>query len=193
MSTSSAARMRFILASASTSLPSIVSFGMSRSLLCGNGLEGTTPELDVRLEFVAKLGDIALHRHSDTIGEHADRIADHVVRDVVEQLELLDLAVPRFHLDHDLFDPAASLAARRALTARFVMIKVRGRQQHVDHAGILVHNDDDARALMRPDVDTVAGAHYVFADVACGARFGEGRIDAALLHGEFAAQVNVRG
>ena len=53
--------------------------------------------------------------------------------------------------------------------------------------------DVRARALMRPDVHAVAGAHYVLADVARGACVSERRIDAALLHGEFAAQVNVRG
>src|SRR5208283_2335568 len=47
----------------------------SRSLSRGGVLERTTAELDVRFEFVAKLGDIALDRHRDTVGEHADRIA----------------------------------------------------------------------------------------------------------------------
>src|SRR6202167_1421014 len=113
--------MRFRLAPASTSLPSMVSFGISlRCLLRRRSFERTASQPDVRFELVAKLGDVALDRHRDTVGEHADRIADHFVGDVVEQLELLYFALPSFHLSHDFFDPAASFAARRALTARLV-------------------------------------------------------------------------
>src|SRR3984957_10152675 len=52
--------------------------------------------------------------------------------------------------------------------------------------------DVRAGAFMRPDVHSVAGAHDILADVARRARVGEGHIHAALLHGKFAAHVDVR-
>src|SRR5579863_6613977 len=117
MLTSSAAWITFRLAPASTSLPSIVSFGMSRRLLRRRGLERTAPELDVRFELVPILGHEALHRHRETVGEHADSVAFHVAGGVHHHLEVFHLAAPRFEVDEQFFDPAASLAARRALSA----------------------------------------------------------------------------
>jgi len=49
-----------------------------------------------------------------------------------------------------------------------------------------------ARAFMRPDVHAVARPHHVLADVARGARLSQRRVHAALLHGEFAAHIDVR-
>src|ERR1019366_9028426 len=80
-------------------------------------LERASPELDMRLEFVAVLGHEALHRHREAVGEHANGVAFHVACGVNQGLEILHLAAPRFQLDEQFFDPAASFAARRALSA----------------------------------------------------------------------------
>src|SRR5580700_4800202 len=102
MSASSAALIRFRLAPASTSLPSIVSLGISRSLLCRRSFEWTTPELHMRFEFVAILRHEALHRHREAVGEHANRVALHVDGSVHHDLQIFHLAAASFEFGEQL-------------------------------------------------------------------------------------------
>src|SRR5258705_508753 len=62
-------------------------------------------------------------------------------------------------------EPAGAFAARRALAAGFVRVKRDDARQHGDDVGVLVHDDDAARAghgaqrLAAAEVELDAGAH----------------------------------
>src|SRR5262245_31163125 len=80
--------------------------------------------LDVVDELVAEVLDEALHRQRGGVAERADRASRDVVRDVVEQIQVLHAALAVLDaVDHPV-EPAGAFAARRALPARFLEIEI---------------------------------------------------------------------
>src|SRR5512144_2549354 len=113
-----------------TGLPSIVrlivltsamssSLGLRRSGR-GGGAERASLPGDVRLELVAPLLNARDHRHRARIGQHADRLARHVLADLEQRVEVRHRALARLDALHDLRRPRGALAALRALGTALV-------------------------------------------------------------------------
>src|SRR5690348_12766781 len=123
-----AASMRFVPASTSISVPSIVSFG-TRSL-SAYGFELGAEFLDVR--------DV---RADCAVVERADRGAAAALGHVEDGVQVILAAVALDDAMHHLLDPARRLAARRALSARLVRVKARQHEQRLGNGDTLVHHD----------------------------------------------------
>src|SRR5262245_66122031 len=114
--------------SSSASLPSIVTLGMAsvasgrRSLRRVLQLKGATSDRHVLEELGSELGDERLRRHGGGIGQNADRVAHHVVRDVQEQLQVLRASRAFLEVPTHFVKPPRALTARRALPAGLVVI-----------------------------------------------------------------------
>src|SRR6266508_2200211 len=80
--------------------------------------EGAALAVQVGMELVAELVDVAGDRHRRRISERAQALAGDPVADVEEQVELGLLRAPVLDLVQQLNHPARPLAARRALAAR---------------------------------------------------------------------------
>ena len=65
---------------------------------------------------------------------------------VAEQIDVARLAVAVGDAAADLLEPAGALAARRALTARLVREELQDAPQRLRDVGLIVHDDDAARA-----------------------------------------------
>src|SRR5262245_30563217 len=84
----------------------------------GLAAERAAAVVDVRLELVAELVDVARDRHRGRVAERAEALAEDAVADVEQQVELGLLRVAVLDLVQELHHPARPLAARRALPAR---------------------------------------------------------------------------
>src|SRR6187399_3077402 len=80
--------------------------------------------LDVVHEFVAEMLDKALHRQRGSIAQRADGAPGNVVRDVIQQVEVLHPALAMLDTVDHAVEPAGALAARRALAAGFLEVKI---------------------------------------------------------------------
>src|SRR5262245_6744247 len=76
----------------------------------------------VLFEFGPELGDETDHRHGRGIGQHADGIAHHVVRDLLQQIDVVWAGAAVLEAGEEVLQPAGPFATRRALAARFVMV-----------------------------------------------------------------------
>ena len=83
------------------------------------------------------------------VAERAQRLADDVVADADEQIDVAHLAFAVLDPREDLEQPVAAFAARRALAARLVLVEVQQVLRRPHHAGGLVHDDDARRAQHR--------------------------------------------
>src|SRR5687768_18325667 len=81
--------------------------------------------LDVMHEFVAIVLDESAHRHRRRVTQRADRAALDVVGDVVQKVEIFELALAVLDTVDHAVEPAGALAARRALPAGFFIVEVR--------------------------------------------------------------------
>ena len=113
------------------------------------------------LEFWAEMPNEALNGPSSRVAERTNRVALDLLCELPNHVDLRRL---RFALDkapHDLVEPIAALAARRALekmrardksgdrspplahlTATLVFVEEREARNALDNVGLLVHNDD---------------------------------------------------
>src|SRR5436190_24378369 len=87
--------------------------------------ERTPGFVDVLLELAAELVDVAGHRDRGRLAERAEALAVDAVAHVEQQVELVLLRLAGFEAAQDLRHPARSLAARRALAARLVLVELR--------------------------------------------------------------------
>src|SRR5690349_10259656 len=79
--------------------------------------------LDVLFQLRPKFLDRVLDRPTGSICQTADRRPRHDadrLRDIVEDLQILEPTATATHAVKNLFHPSGALAARRALAARFV-------------------------------------------------------------------------
>src|SRR3990172_4857283 len=79
--------------------------------------------VDVILELVAKMVDERAHRHCRRVTQRADGASLDVVGNVVQEIEVFRLAAARLDAVDHAIQPAGAFAARRALAARFLLIK----------------------------------------------------------------------
>ena len=107
---------------------------------------------DVRLELLAELLEVAERGHRHALTERADGVAHDAVRDVVEGVELLHRAGSVHELLRDAEQPARALAARRALTARFVAVELHQVVEAGDGVRALRHHRRAAGAEHRSHV-----------------------------------------
>src|SRR5205823_13029668 len=97
--------------------------------------------VDVRLELVAELGDVARDDHRVRVAERAEALAVDAVADVEQQVELALRRAAVLELAQDRRQPARALAARRALPARLVLVELRVADPELHHAAAVVEHD----------------------------------------------------
>src|SRR5579862_5551029 len=104
-----------------------------------------TAVIDHVFELVAEVLEEALHRPGRGIAEGADGMSFDVVGDIEQHAELLAPALPVHDAFDGAIDPAGTLAAGRALTARLGFEETRDALERAHHAGGLVHHDHARR------------------------------------------------
>src|SRR5204863_462032 len=86
--------------------------------------EWTAASVDVRLELVAELVDVARDRHRRRVAERAEALAEDAVAHREEQVELRLVGPAVLDLVQQLHHPARALSARRALAAGLVHVEL---------------------------------------------------------------------
>src|SRR3954470_5825196 len=112
--------------------------------------KGAAALLDVRLELAAELAQVALHRIHGEVAERAQRPSEDARADALDQVEIRVLAAAVLDLLQELDEPAGSLAARRALSARLVHVELLGPQRELHHAAPLVDHHHRRRSEEGP-------------------------------------------
>src|SRR5437868_2010408 len=101
---------------------------------------------DVGLELVAELVDVARDRDRGGLAQRAEALAVDPVAHVEEEVELVLLRLARLESAQDLRHPARSLAARRALATRLVLVELGDADAELHHAAAVVERDHARRA-----------------------------------------------
>src|SRR5689334_16797884 len=103
-----------------TAMPSIVRLTTSFAISAPPSRDhhGIPPARDVVLEFTAELLDAGDDGRRAGVGEHADGLPRHVLREVEQKIEVRRLALAREDPLEDLGRPSGAFAALRALGAR---------------------------------------------------------------------------
>ena len=104
---------------------------------------------DVRFELVPEQIQRRQHRRRGGVAKRAERLADDVVGDAVQEIDVLHLALSPLEALEQLVEPVAAFAARRALAARLVAVEVQQVHRQPDHADRVVHDDEPGRAEHR--------------------------------------------
>ncbi len=102
-------------------------------------------------EFVPEFPNDALHRPRSGIPKGANGITLDVVRDIEEEIDVCHRPIAGYELVENLFHPAAPFAARSALTARFMAVKVRDAGKDPENVRVFIHNDHSSRPDGCPD------------------------------------------
>ena len=122
------------------------------------GRHRAAPFAHVRLELGAEVLHRRQRRRRRGVAERAQRLADDVVADADQQVDVAHLPFAALDPGEDLEQPVAALAARRALAARLVLVEMQQVARRPHHAGRLVHHDDAGRAEHRPRLRHVVEA-----------------------------------
>ncbi len=122
------------------------------------GRHGAAAFADVRLVLGAEVLDRRQRRRRRGVAERAQRLADDVVADADQQVDVAHLPFAVLDPRQDLVEPVAAFAARRALAARLVLVEVQQVRRRPHHAGRLVHDDDAGRAEHRAGLRHVVEA-----------------------------------
>src|SRR6185437_10954591 len=80
--------------------------------------------VDVALELVAEVGDVARHRHRHRVAQRAQAVAEDAVAHVQQQVELPLARLAHLNAADDVHAPAGTLAAGRALAAALVLVEL---------------------------------------------------------------------
>mmetsp|Transcript_35491 Transcript_35491/g.114080 ORF Transcript_35491/g.114080 Transcript_35491/m.114080 type:complete len:280 (+) Transcript_35491:273-1112(+) len=124
------------------------------------------PLHDAQLDLRPEGADQPLHWPRGGVTQRADGVALDLVRQLLEHVNLLDLRVARHKPVHDLAHPASPLAARRALAARLVLVKLGEACDGGDDVGLLVEDGDGGGAEARAGALQVVEVHeHLVADV----------------------------
>ena len=105
--------------------------------------------VDVRLELRPVLLEVARDRVHGEVAERAQRLPEHAVADLIQEIEVRALAAALLELRQDLHQPAGADAARRALAARLVHVELLRSERELHHAAAVVDDDDRRRAEER--------------------------------------------
>src|SRR5207237_9871780 len=87
--------------------------------------------LDVRYELLPVLVHVARDRIDGEVAESAERLAEHAVAHVAQQVEIGALCPARLDLLEQADHPPRPLAARRALPARLVHVELLDAQSEL--------------------------------------------------------------
>src|SRR5262249_49608441 len=96
-------------------------------------------------ELRAEFFDAVFDRPGGAIGQAADGGPGHDADRVAnfgQQVEIFEATAAGFDAKHHFCGPACSFAAGRALAAAFVREEAAAVEQEIDHAGLVVHNND---------------------------------------------------
>ena len=102
---------------------------------------GTFLVPDVRNVFIAEMPDGGQHRVRRRLPQAAQRGILDLVAEIDQPLDVTFFAFAFADAVEDLQHALGAHAARHALAARLVLDKVQEVARHVDHAGVLVHDD----------------------------------------------------
>ena len=105
----------------------------------------TATTLDVFFELAAELVDPCFDRPSGTIGKPTDgraRNRTNRVSDLEQQVDIAEFATAIADPLEDFGRPSGPFAARRALTAGFVGKESASVVKDVDHARVVIDDDD---------------------------------------------------
>ena len=101
--------------------------------------------VEVPLELVAELRDVARDDDRRGVAERAEALAQDPVADVEEQVELALRGAALLDPSEDVDLPADALAARRALAAGLLLVELREAQAELHHAAAVVDDDEGRR------------------------------------------------
>ena len=101
---------------------------------------------DVGLELVAEVADVAEHRVGRRLAEAAEGGVLDGLAEFDERLDVAFLALAVADAGDDLEHALGADAAGRALAAALLLGELQEEAGHVDHAAVLVHDDEAARA-----------------------------------------------
>ena len=104
----------------------------------------------MRLELVPEQVQRRQNRRRGGVTERAQRLADDVAGDAVQQVDVFRSAFSTLDALQQFIEPVAALAARRALPARLVAVEVQQVHRQPHHADTVVHHDEPGRAEERP-------------------------------------------
>src|ERR1700722_1022042 len=99
---------------------------------------------DEVFELVPEVAQETLHGPRGGFTERADGVAFNLTRCLLEHFDVLHRRVAFDNASQHAIHPARSLAAWRALAARFGEVETRYAATHFDHARSVVHHDDGA-------------------------------------------------
>src|SRR5881296_1271058 len=116
-----ATSMTSMPAGASTSFPSIVS-------LIGSGIGGARPPIQMRFEFVAEFLDDGNRRHRCGVAERTEGPAQHVLRQIADQVDVAARPHPLMEADEQLAQPSRALATGDAPAAALVRVEPHDAQ-----------------------------------------------------------------
>src|ERR1035438_4702257 len=98
------------------------------------------------LEFLPELLHDRDGRHGGGIAQGAERPAQHIPRDIADQVDIGARARPIVEASQNLLQPGGAFAARDAPAAAFMGVEAHDAQGGFHHAGVFVHDDDAAGA-----------------------------------------------
>src|SRR5690606_8262758 len=97
---------------------------LSRFSFRRHGTDPTRPlHPDPILDLVAEMPDQPLHRPGRRLAERADRVAFHLLGDIEQGVDLLDLCLAPHQPVHYPHHPASALTAGRALPAALMLVE----------------------------------------------------------------------
>src|ERR1700722_659344 len=105
--------------------------------------------VDAPFDLRAEMPQQALHRPRSAIAKGANGVAFDLRRDFHEHVDLALLRAPVRHAVEHAPHPAHALAARRALAAAFMLVKIGNARHRLHDIVGLVHDDDGGRAERR--------------------------------------------
>src|ERR1041385_3679688 len=100
----------------------------------------------MRFKFAAPFIDNRHGRNSRSIAQRAESPAQHVLRQVLDVVDVLAQAAAVVEARERLLEPICSFTARDAPAAAFMLVELHHAQRKLDHASRVVQYDDAAGA-----------------------------------------------
>src|SRR3954469_21495925 len=108
-------------------------------------------------ELVAEMTDGCRYRPGRRVSQRTDRIPFYFTLNVPQQVYVAHLAFSIFNVVQNLFHPARSFTAWRALATAFMPVKPRQRQGVAHHALVFVQHNETAGAHHGTGLETAIG------------------------------------
>ena len=144
-------------------------------------LAGRVGLLDVGFEIGAEELEHAAHAPNRRCAEGTEALPLDRPGQPLDQVQVRDLALAALDALQDLLDPAAALAAGRALAAAFLAVEAHGAAGNLDDVFALTDDDDAARAQRRAGRRDALEVHrrvqLVHPEMRHGQAAGDDRLD----------------